>query len=119
MVAAILARCTALIVLRCGAAFDAGLGAAWAGLTTVRACFAALVFAQRAFKAAEIFARPAADIFPFRLAAGVVWPSRVCICFSKEAICSLIWAALLSWTADNSAIVFMGGGLTSLNRAVN
>lgn len=64
--------------------------------------FAALIFAQRAFCAATILARPAALIFPFLeglAAIGVappLLPNSLASCFCKAAILSLRLAAFLN-----------------------
>lgn len=103
MVAAIFAFCAALMVFRLGEA----LAAAGAGLLADWPCSSAFFLAQRAFKAAEILARPAAESSPFFLGGGAGGPKSACIWFSRDAICSLIWAAFLSWSAVKSAIVFI------------
>ena len=72
MVAAILAFCAALMVFRLGEA----LAAAGAGLLADWPCSAALFLAQRAFNAAEILARPAAESSPFFLGGGAGGPNN-------------------------------------------
>lgn len=75
--------------------------------------FAALIFAQRAFCAAAIFALPAALILPFlaglaALEVGAAPPKIEVSSFSSLAIWSLILAALINWAEvndDNELIV--------------
>jgi hypothetical protein len=113
-VSAICARCAALIGLRFLVPAGFAEAACFAGALCGAPAFRA---AQRAFIAAEIFARaalvmpppPVGLVWLTLLWLGlVVWPSKACICFSNEVICSLICAARLSCSGDKSSIVFIG-----------